>query len=154
VGGFAVSNRVVVRNNFGRFIADIEGAATATVKEAAEKGESIAQGLAPVGGKVDPRTAPIHASFFTQVISRTSAIWGNTARHALHQEFGTGPHTITGSPYLHFFWQEAGRWWVPGLFGPQDVVNHPGHGEQPYLRPSYRAVSKMLLDIAKKHYPG
>jgi hypothetical protein len=152
--GFAVSSRVIVRNNFGRFIADVEGAATATVKEAAEQGVEISKSLAPVGVKPDPRSAPIMASFYIDVISRTSAVWGNTARHALFQELGTGPHTMIGNPYFHFFWQEAGRWWIPGLFGEPDIINHPGNDEQPYLRPAYRAVAARLLDIAKKHYPG
>lgn len=154
MAGIAVSNRVVARNHFGQFIRDCEQAATATVKELIEEGEAISKGMAPVGSKTDRRGTPIFASFFTQMHSRTSGVWGNFSPWALHQEFGTRAHVILGSPYLRFFWDNAGRMWIPGLFGTPDVVMHPGHRAQPFLRPAYEAVMARAMSVARKHYPG
>jgi hypothetical protein len=154
MAGIAVSSRVVARNGIGRFIADCEQAATATVRDLITEGEGLSKGMAPVGSKPDPRGTPIIASFFSQMLSRTSGVWGNFSPWALHQEFGTGAHVIMGNPFLSFFWDNAGRMWVPGLYGEPDFVNHPGHGAQPFLRPAYKAISARAMAVARRHYPG
>jgi hypothetical protein len=143
-----VSNRIIVRNEMGQFIRDVEGAATETVKEAIEEGAALSRGFAPVGRKPDPRTGKIIDSFFTPVLSRTSGVWGNRARHALYQEKGTAPHEITGD--VTFFWEKYWRMWEPG----DNMIQHPGNPAHPFLAPAYRIVSRKLLDIAKRHYPG
>ena len=150
----ATSGRVIARNNIGRFITECEMAATATVKDMIAEGEQISRGLAPVGSRPDPRHIPIHAAFFTRMYSRTSGVWGNFSEHALHQEYGTRPHMIVGNPYVTFFWENAGRMWVPGLFGTPDVINHPGHDAQPFLRPAYKTVTARAMAIARRYYPG
>lgn len=149
-----VSTRVIARNNFGRFIADVEGAATATVEEAIEKGVTMSKGMAPVGSRHDSRDIPIIDAFYTHMLGRTSGVWGNDSGHALFQELGTGPHLIIGSPFFRFFWESAGRWWIPGLFGDQDIINHPGNPPQPFMKPAYEVIARELLSIAAKHYPG
>lgn len=150
----AVSNQVHVRDDFGRFIAECDGAATRTVQEALDLGVEIAKDFAPVGAKHDRRSAPIMSSFYTHMLSSTSGVFGNASGHALYQEFGTGPHPIPGSPFLRFYWESAGRMWIPGLMGDQDIVNHPGNPEHPFLRPAYKQVARQLLSIAKRNYPG
>lgn len=149
-----VSNRVVVRNSMGQFIAECEAAGQQTVDAILDEGVSLSHDMAPVGGKDDPRTVPLRDGFFTQKISRTSGVWGNFARHALAVEKGARPHPITGQPFLRFYWEEARRMWVPGLFGEPDVVNHPGNEAQPYLRPAYRIVMQRAMQIARRYYPG
>lgn len=157
--GMAVSNRVIVRSRFGQFIRECEMAAEDTVKAAVEEGAQISRTLAPVGKKPDPRTVPLKDSIFVQMRGRTSGSWGSFARHALPIEKGARPHTIYGKPGLHFFWDEAGRWWVPaedfyGIPGLVDVVNHPGNAAQPFLRPAYEQVMARIMQIAKQKYPG
>lgn len=155
----AVSNRVIARNGIGQFIADVEGAATRTVERTIQEGVEISRAMAPAGGKPDPRTLPLKASFFTHMLSRTSGVWGNTARHALPIEKGAVPHVIMGNPHLGFFWEAAGRNWIPaeryyGIPGLRDLVNHPGNAAQPYLRPAYEIVSRRMMSIARSEYPG
>lgn len=151
---FAVSNRVVARNGIGQFIRDCEGAAEKTVRKSVQQGARLSRTLAPVGTKPDPRTIPLKDSIEWEVLSRTSGVWKATARHALPIEKGAVPHVIRGNPFLHFYWDNAGRWWVPGLFGPTDIVNHPGNAAQPYLRPAYEIIMGRIMSIAREEYPG
>ena len=155
----AVSTRVYARNSLGRFISECEAAATATVESLVEKGADLARDFAPVGTKPDPRTIPLRESIGHALTSRTSGVVYATARHALVTEYGGAPHVITGSPALKFYWENAGRWWVPGsdfygIPGLVDVVNHPGSPSQPYLRPAYRIIMGAAIETADRHYPG
>lgn len=154
VGDISIQNRVVVRNNFGQFIAACEAAGVKTVDTILEEGVEVARDLAPVGHKTDRRTTPLRESFFIEKLSGTSGVFGNFARHALSIEKGARPHPITGSPYLLFYWEEARRMWIPGLMGEPDVVMHPGNDAQPFLRPAYRIVMKRAMDIARRYYPA
>lgn len=149
-----VSNRVVVRNNFGQFISEIEAAGQATVDDILDEGVALSRDLAPVGAKHDPRTVPLREGFFVQKLGRTSGVWGNFARHALAIERGARPHTIIGKPFMRFYWEAERRMWVPGLFGDVDIINHPGNDAQPYLLPAYRTVMHRAMDIARRYYPG
>jgi hypothetical protein len=152
--GVAVSNRVVARNGIGRFISDCEQAGEATARKMVSRGAKLSRELAPVGSKHDRRSIPISQSIREKMLSRTSGVWQATARHSLHQEFGTRPHTMYGSPFFRFYWEAMGRMWVPGLFGGQDIINHPGHGPQPFLRPAYEMVMAQAMAIARAEYPG
>lgn len=152
------SNRVVARNDIGRFIRDCEQAGEATIKEMIDDGVKMSRNMAPVGHKHDPRTAPLRDSFFTQMLSRTSGVWGNFARHALPIEKGARPHPIFGNPALGFFWEAMRRRWIPAAIyygdpGAVDMVNHPGNAAQPFLRPAYEIISARAMQIARKHYP-
>lgn len=152
------SNRVIARNNIGRFAAACSAAGEETVKELVEEGMKTSRSMAPTGHKADPRTTPLRDSFFTQMFSRTSGAWGNFARHALAIEKGARPHPIFGNPALGFFWEAARRRWIPAAIyyhdpGAVDVVNHPGNAAQPFLRPAYDIVSARAMQIARKHYP-
>jgi hypothetical protein len=158
-GGFAVSNRVVARNGIGRFIRECEMAAERTVKKAVDEGADMSRALAPVGPKEDPRTIPLKASIYTRMLGRTAGEWGAAARHAMAQEFGAGPHIITGNPNLAFYWEAAGRRFVPASVyyrqpGLVTVVNHPGNPAHPYLRPAYEAIRGRVMAIAAEEYPG
>lgn len=150
----AVSNQVIARNNMGQFISACERAATETIRDAVNEGESLSKDFAPVGIKPDYRTVTLREGMYSEVVSRTAGNWGCAARHALPIEKGASAHVISGNPFLHFFWDSAGRWFVPGLFGPQDIVNHPGNAAQPYLRPAYEIVMTRVMQMADRHYPG
>lgn len=149
----AVSTRVTARSGIGRFIADCEGAATATVLEAATDGSRIAAGRAP------KRTGALAASIKPFLLSRTSAVWGSSLKYALPQETGSVPHDLPSN--VSFFWEREGRMWmapdtyqrVTGHAGA-DPIKHPGNPATHYLRGSYSVIKPRLLSIAKKHYPG
>jgi hypothetical protein len=154
MAGIGISNHVVLRDSFGRFKAAVGNAAADSIDEAIDLGERLSFERAPVGEKTDLRSVPLRSAFFKERTSRTQGYWGNAARHALFVEYGTVSHPIYGHPFLRFYWDNAGRNWVPGLFGTPDVVNHPGTPAEPYLRPAYDIVKSRLLDIMKRHYPG
>lgn len=143
----AVSPEVHVRDDFGRFIADVSGAGERTITRVLAEGEAQAVALAPSRTRPDPRTTKLKASMFALRLSRTSGIIGNTARHALHVEYGTRPHELPGD--VTFFWERYWRMWMPG----ENIINHPGADEQPYLRPAYRYMVKRLPAIMREEYP-
>lgn len=147
----ACSNRVIARDRWGRFQRNIENASSEAVRELIEEGMNISRAMAPVGQKHDKRTLPLRDSLFMVMETATRGYWGSSARHALHQEYGTDPHTIPGHPNLAFFWEAAGRNWIPASIyyntpGLQDMVNHPGHGAQPFLRPAYEIIRDKMQD--------
>lgn len=146
-GELAVSNRVIMRDNFGRFRRECELAMGETIKQAVEDGAQLSRDLAPVGHKRDPRTTKLKDSITAVVVSRTQGYWQASARHALAQELGAAPHEIPGE--VHFFWEREGRWWEPGT----NTINHPGNAAQPYLRPAYQAIMNRIMSIAKRYYP-
>lgn len=143
-----VSNRVVARNNLGRFISEIESGGEQAVRDAIEQGAALSRDLAPVGVKPDKRTVPLASSIETVMSSRTSGYWRSFARHALPIEFGARPHPLPGN--VRFFWMEEGRWWKPGT----NTINHPGNQAQPFLRPAYEAVMGRVMENVKRRYPG
>jgi hypothetical protein len=134
------------RNDWGRFAAHYEHAGEQTVRDAIEEGARMSRALAPVGHKHDMRTIPLRESIEPVMETRTKGHWVARARHAAPIEFGGRPHPITAM--VNFFWESAGRWWVPGL----GWINHPGNPPQPYMRPAYEAVKRRMSDIARKNY--
>lgn len=155
------SNQVHVRDEFGRFIADIERAATESVKAAIEEGADLSRSLAPSRRRRDPRTVKLKNSISTQMLSRTSGRWLSDARHTLPIELGAAPHDITAD--VSFYWTKAGRMWFPygspevwdATGGPgNEIIKHPGNTAQPFLRPAYKVISAKLLSIMSRFYPG
>ena len=143
-----VSNKVIARDDKGRFRAACSAAAARTIKEAIEEGAALSRANAPVGHKLDARTVPLKDSIVAVQDSRISGHWYSFARHALPVEFGSRAHEITGD--VKFYWEYASRWWKPS----DNIINLPGIDAQPFLRPAYDAVMSRILRIAKKHYPG
>lgn len=149
-----VSTRVIVRNDMGRFIADIEGAATKTVEQALEVGVQASRDAAPVGHKHDLRSTPITSSFYKTLESRTRGFYGNFSKHAIFQDQGTGPHTMIGKPTFRFYWENEGRMWIPGLMGDVDIINHPGNPAVHFMDTGYRAIRRQISAIMQRCYPG
>lgn len=159
MSGVAVSSPVLARNSMGEFIAACERGAEKTVKDAIEEGAALSRTFAPIGHKHDKRTVPLQQAIHTRMLGRTRGEWYARARHALAQEKGAAPHPIYGSPGLNFYWEAAGRRFVPASEyyhqpGLQTVVNHPGNPAHEYLRPAYEAVMRRVMAIAKRNYPG
>lgn len=157
MGQIAMSNHIVVRDNFGRFYRDIKNAGERSIDRALALGEQVAIDMAPEGHKVDrrPGHTPIKSSMYTEKTSRTQGYVANFSLHAMPQEHGAGAHFIIAhGEELNFFWERAGRWWIPGLRGTPDWVFHPGNASQPFLRPAYKAMTKALPGIMQAEYPG
>lgn len=142
MGHVAVSQRVIARNRFGQFRAALSEAATATVKDAIDDGAAASRALAPMD------TGRLAGSIESEMTGATSGHWFSDVAYALHQEFGTKRHRQTG--WVNFFWEKAGRDWVPG----ENEINHPGNPPHPYLRPAYEAVMARIMQIARRNYPG
>jgi hypothetical protein len=150
----AVSNRVVARNGLGRFIADCEQAGHDTVEKLVDRGAKMSKRMAPEGTDHDPRSIPLKQSIFPRMIGRTAGVWEALARHAMFVEENTAPHVMFGDPVFRFYWENASRMWVPGLFGEPDIINHPGTTAQPFLRPAYEAIMAQAMQVARSQYPG
>lgn len=148
-----ISPEVHVRDNFGRFIADIEGAATKVVEDALNAGVDAAQQAAP------SRTGRLRDSFVPLIMSRTMGRFINTAPYARWQDQGAGPHDITA--YVSFFWEREGReWMVPPLYERvtgypgADPIHHPGNPATHFMDAGYRAAKRAAKVAMKKYYPG
>lgn len=146
MGDVAVSNRVLARDSFGRFIAACEAAGADMMRDMAEDGAALSRTLAPKGTKPDPRTTRLTDSI-TASSTETSAHWQADARHALAQEKGGRPHEITG--WVNFFWEKEGRDWEPG----PNRIQHPGNPAHPYLRPAYEVIMGRWMEYARRYYP-
>lgn len=157
-GTLVISPRLILRNDLGRFISEVEAGSQRLTSKLVERGAQLSRALAPVGHKHDRRTIPLRDSIGHEMHGRTAGSWFATARHAMAQEKGGRSHIITGDPHLSFYWEAAGRRWIPAdefyhQPGLVDVVNHPGNPAQPYLRPSYEIVMREAMGIAEAVYP-
>lgn len=148
-----VSAEVHVRDELGRFIRDIEGAATKAVEKGLDVGIAAAQTRAPV------RTGRLYDSFLPVILSRTSGVFINTAPYADYQDRGAGRHAIPAR--VHFFWEKAGRYWMwpetyeritghPGA----DPIDHPGNPATHFMDAGYRAIVAALPRIIASTYPS
>lgn len=144
---------VSARNHLGQFIRECEMAGNQTVKDMIEMGAEEARRQAPVGHRHDRRTVPLRDSIFTFMFNRTNGMFGSSARHALPQETGARPHVIISDKFS-FYWENAGRMWIPGLFQDPDIINHPGNPPQPFLRPALNKVLAQWRGVAKRNYPN
>ncbi len=153
MGSIEARTTVIAQNNIGRFVTECELAARDVIEEAVTDGARIAASLAP------RRTGALAASIHPVVLSRTSGLWQTGVPYALPQETGSRPHPIPGSPDLRFWWEKAGRTFLParefyGIPEAITVVNHPGNPATRYLLRSSHAVMAGIIRIADKHYPG
>ena len=146
-----VSSHVIVRDDMGRFIADIAGAATRTVEDALDVGISAAQAQAPT------RTGRLRNSFVPAILSRTSGVFVNTAPYARFQDQGAEPHDI--SAYVRFFWDRMGRMWLHpdeylNKFGHPgaDPIRHPGNPATHFMDAGYDAIKRRMPAILRRNY--
>jgi hypothetical protein len=146
-----VSSRVAVRDDFGRFIADVEGAATKVVDDALDAGVATARSFAP------ERTGRLRASFVKKVYSRTQGFFTNTAPYAEYQDQGTESHPIDA--HVNFFWEKAGRKWMwPETylrktgFPGADPIDHPGNPAIHFMDKGYDAAKRAARIAMHKYY--
>lgn len=154
------SPEVRARDEFGRFLAEMKGAATATISQALEEGARFAKAESPKGTKDDDRGPSIQEGITWALTGANTGHLVSLAAHSAPQEYGAAPHRIEGSPDLSFFWEAEGRWFVPASqLNPPDaarvtVINHPGNPSQPFMRPAYKYMTRRIVEIAKERYPG
>jgi hypothetical protein len=147
-----VSSSVHARDEMGRFIADIEGAATELVTDAIGAGVAAARTAAPI------RSGRLRRSFVPEVVSRTMARFFNTAPYAEFQDLGAGPHPLPAR--VSFFWARAGRMWMwpetylrrtghPGA----DPIQHPGNPATHFMDAGYQAAVAEARRALPRYYP-
>lgn len=122
--------RMQSRDRFGRFKKLLDEAGTRSTQEMAEFSERAAKGFAPVD------TGELRAKIRAYMRGTRQFDLESNAGYAKPVEEGSAPHQI------------------PGAFGRDDGVEHPGSGAQPYLRPTVRALQGAAPGILRKHYPG
>lgn len=148
-----VGTQVHMRDELGRFIKEVEGAATKAVERSLQVGESAAKARAPI------RTGRLRNSFFPAVLSRTSGVLTNTAPYARWQDEGAGRHPLPAN--VSFFWEREGRMWMPpevylrvtGYPGA-DPIDHPGNPATHFMDAGYRAMIARMQSILDSSYPS
>lgn len=152
-----VSNEVHVRDDFGRFIADVEGAATKVVEDAINAGVDAARTEVQIN--LWTRTGRLLNGFVPVIVSRTMGQFFNTAPYAEFQDQGTAPHPLPAR--VSFFWERMGREWMwpeayeaatghPGA----DPINHPGNPAVHFMDAGYKAAVRAARIAMPKYYPG
>lgn len=142
-----ISLQVKDRDQFGRFIAMCDQAARDAAEEIADVGARSARVRAPSGpARADYGRRPKLRRSIKGYARGKTAHWSVDTPHAMPQEFGAGPHRITGNPFLAF----KGR---RGTVVTKSVM-HPGNKPQPYMRPAVDMVRARMLSILRKHYPS
>lgn len=159
----ARSRAVFARDSFGQFAEECSAAAARTAEKTAKEGAKTSRRLAPSGEKRDtrgPHKTPLKRSIKWRMTGAARAEWYSTSGHALHVEFGTGPHPITGK--LVFEWLNAGKtfYWADPRYNNWTeeggvTIWHPGARAQPFLRPAYAMIAQgKMMQIAKSEFPG
>lgn len=125
----------------------MDRAAEQTVKDVTNVGEMTARALAPEGPPRDdygrrPKLLDDIAAFTT---ARTGTIQ-ISAVNSMSQETGAVGHEIHGNPYLHFFWERAGRW------ARFQMVNHPGNAAVGFLAGAFAAMDAAAEQILDANY--
>lgn len=138
-----VSNRVFARDDFGRFLADIDEAAQATVSELLSIGIATSRVAAPV------KTGRLRESFMRQMLSSHSGVYANTAPYAKFQDEGVGPNEKPAD--VSFWWQAQGRFWSPDSTGTQ-VIQHPGNPASNFMAAGWAAIRAAAPSVTAKHY--
>lgn len=135
-GEMEIATTVHWRDQFGRFMADIDAAGATATKGAAAKGAYLAAVFAP------KRKLTLAASITPFYISSTQAGWTAGSGHALPQEHGARAHDI-GSPGQKLGSRETGFFAI----GP---VHHPGNPATHFMKRAYDIVKGDLLGAMKR----
>jgi hypothetical protein len=106
---------VTARDNLGRFVARWNAAVGAALEETVKDGQAVARGLAP------RKTGALEESIQGVMLGDKSAGLTVGTNHWKYQEYGTRPHHIFGM--VSFYWDKAGREWVPDT----NMIHHPGN---------------------------
>lgn len=139
-GNIVVSNEVSVRDESGRFLAEVEAGAAAAARELTESVAALARVFAPF------KRGVLAGSIQGVMQSATSGVAIATAGHAAAQEKGAGPHPI-GAPGQLLSNREEG-------FAARGPVMHPGNRAQRYLTRAGEAVGALSVGILRKNLPG
>lgn len=122
------------RNKLGRFTKGVNNAIIKHSEIAAKKIANDAQFFAAGGLYSSGFLADSIRAYQTQQSSFSSDwVVEAGAPYANIVEGGARPHTITGNPYLHFFWLEVGDWVT------MSSVNHPGFEGKRFMQ---KAIDK------------
>lgn len=146
MSGVTVSNRVAVRSNIGRFIADIENAARPTLEETLDVGIRASRAKAPY------KTGQLSKSFRKHIFSRTQGMYFNAAAYAKFQDEGVAPNPKDAD--VSFFWEHEAKWWIPSskLGRNEQVINHPGNPAIHFMLAGNEAMAARAQAIMRKHY--
>lgn len=139
---YEVGCRVFSRDNFGRFMSELEAAATKTAEEGAVELAAYAKAYAP------HKTGALRDSIHPVMISAREGAAVVGTGHWRHQEFGTAQHWIVGNPKLSFWWAKAGGRVVVSS------VDHPGNPSVHFMKRAYESVKPRMMAVARRNYPG
>lgn len=128
-GGITVSHKVRVRDQSGRFIAEVHEACEEAAEMTASRIAWLAREIAPF------RTGELRMSI--DGWSQGTTGWAEaTAPHAVFMEFGTGAHDIPGSFGRPPPWGFGEAWGRPGAW-------HPGNDAFNFMDMAGKEVASM-----------
>lgn len=140
VGAIRIHNRTRLRDESGRFLAEVHKGASRAALAIANLGLRVAGNAAP------KRTGRLRASARSRRTGPYTAEVSFAAPYAQEQESGAGPHSI-GRPGQILANKEQ-------EFGPtRGPVNHPGNPATHFMRKGYDAAAAAGENIAAQYLP-
>lgn len=148
----AVTNRVMMQDESGRFMADIDDNAHEAVWEVTNMMAGFAAANSPF------KTGELRRSIRGFMTGPREGVVVATAPHALPQETGASPHLIGESGQVLFRGARSHpgarhtKNRTEGQFGPvKGPVLHPGNPATRYLRKGFNAARMIAPAIFRKH---
>ena len=139
IGGIVASNEVRVRDESGRFIAELHAGAVEAAEAVAEEIAALAMVTAP---------GPVSGTLMASIDARSEGVvaWATAdAPWAEVQELGGAPHDIPNS---------FGRGPEFGIGGRFGGFFHPGNPATHFLEEAGRTVSGYAIGIVAKFLPS
>lgn len=143
LGHIAVSPEVRVRDDWGRFVSEVEAAALVSVAE-------IAKDIADMGAIFAPKKTGELAGSGKPVVRGTVADAVFDADHAAAQEEGAGAHVIESheGPFGVLANKEEG-------FFSSHAVMHPGNPATHFLRKAGQLIATTTAKVSiRRNFPG
>lgn len=140
-GEVKVTNDVYVRDNMGRFAAQVSDINAAATEDALRVGTQVARDNAPIGA-----TGSLVASITYYRETPKKGVISVGTDHWRYMEYGTRPHPIYG--WVSFFWEREGRRWTPG----HNWIHHPGVEGRFFMAKGLEAARQELIDSMRRRY--
>lgn len=148
MAGMVVSNRVLLQDESGRFMADVDGKAHEAIWEVTLFMARQAVGFAP------KRSGALARSIEGYMTGPMEGTVVATAPHALPQETGGAPHPIATDKGAMAN-QETGFFAAaPPGFGGHFTVQHPGNPATHFMAKAFAKTRAVAPKLFAKHFGG
>jgi hypothetical protein len=144
-GGILVSNRVVARNELGRFAERVHEANSRATATAGRRGAMKMREIVPKKTRNLAQSVHWHLTGST----KGEISFGRGAPYWRYVAYGAREHKITA--WVRFWWEREKRpWALPS--DPDQKINHPGIKPHPFIQTVHHYTQLELEDAMRREY--